>query len=168
MNSRGPAPPETDLPKIPDLVKLTRGNLVALFRRVQKPLQLSIGPELPPGTLICIDAYHVTKHATRYENADTFDSQRFLKMRQEPGHEEMHHFTLPGADNTIWGGGTQACPGRSFAAMTMKLVLAHLLIHYEIQLLPDGTSKPKRNSMPNGSISPDTKAKVMIRERTQK
>lgn len=138
---------------------------MALFRRVQKPLKLSIGPELPPGTLICVDAYHAAKSQTEYEDAATLDPLRFHKMRQRPGHEEMHQFTVPGPNNTIWGGGTQACPGRPFASITMKVVLAHLLTHYDIQLLPGGASKPKRNSMPNGSISPDTKAEIMLRDR---
>ncbi|KUI58423.1 Ent-kaurene oxidase [Cytospora mali] len=147
--------------------RVTGSSHLALFRRVQKPLKLSVGPDLPPGTLICVDAYHVAKSEAKYDDATTLDPLRFYKMRQQPGHEEMHQFILPGPNNTIWGGGTQACPGRPFASITMKVALAHLLIHYDVQLLPGGASKPKRNSMPNGSISPDTKAKIMIRERTK-
>lgn len=138
---------------------------MALFRQVQKPLKLSIGPELPPGTLICFDKYHFAKSQTEYEDVEEMDPLRFYRMRQKPGHEEMHQFAMPGPNNTIWGNGTQACPGRAFASITMKVVLAHLLTHYDIQLLPGGANRPKCNSMPNGSSSPDTKAKIMIRDR---
>lgn len=145
---------------------LTIHAAVALFRRVQKPLQLSIGPELAPGTLICVDAYHVSTSNKKYKNAATLDPMRFYEMRQQPGHEDLHQFALSGPGNTMWGGGTQACPGRSFAAITIKVVLAHLLLNYDLQLLPEGAKKPKRNSMPNGSLSPDTSARIMIRERS--
>lgn len=138
---------------------------MALFRRVQKPLKLSLGPELAPGTLICVDAYHLSKSQTRYEDASELKPLRFYEMRQQPNQEESHQFTQPGPDNTIWGGGTQACPGRLFGSMTIKVALAHFLLNYDVQLLPNGESAPKRNSMPNGSISPDTKAKIMVRER---
>lgn len=138
---------------------------VALFRRVQKPLQLSIGPELAPGTLICVDAYHINKPHTKSDDAAISDPMRFYNIRQQPGHEELHQFTSPWPDNTIWGGGTQACPGRSFASVTIKVVLAYLLVNYDLQLLLDGTKRPKRNAMPNGSVSPDTSARVMIRGR---
>ncbi|ROW07082.1 hypothetical protein VPNG_06633 [Cytospora leucostoma] len=120
--------------------RVTGSSHLALFRRVQKPLRLSIGPELPRGTLICVDAYHAAKSQTKYEDAATLDPLRFYRMRQQPGHEDMHQFTTPGPDNTIWGGGTQACPGRPFASITIKIVLAHLLLHYDVQLLPDGVT----------------------------
>jgi cytochrome P450 len=87
------------------------------------------------------------------------------KMRQEAGYKDMHQFTVPGPDNTIWGGGSQACPGRVFASITMKVVLAHLLTKFDIKLLPGDENKPIRESMPNGLSSPDTKAKIMIRDR---
>lgn len=93
------------------------------------------------------------------------DPLRFYRMRQEPGHEEMHQFSMPGPKNTIWGNGTQACPGRIFASITMKVVLAHLLTHYDIQLLPGDAYKPKCKVMPGGSSSPDTKARIMMRNR---
>ncbi|KAJ0124388.1 hypothetical protein J7T55_005726 [Diaporthe amygdali] len=83
----------------------------------------------------------------------------------KPGHEEMHQFAMPGPNNTIWGNGTQACPGRAFASITIKVVLAHLLTHYDIRLLPGGANEPKRYSMPNGSNSPDIMSKIMIRDR---
>ncbi|KAL1867459.1 hypothetical protein Daus18300_006303 [Diaporthe australafricana] len=144
--------------------RVTGSSHLALFRRVQKPLKLSLGPELAPGTLICVDAYHLLKSQTRYDDASKLKPMRFYEMRQQPNQEDMHQFTQPGHDNTIWGGGTQACPGRQFGSMTIKVALAHFLLNYDVQLLPNGKSAPKRNSMPNGSVSPDTKAKIMVRE----
>ncbi|KAH8746014.1 hypothetical protein F5883DRAFT_384906, partial [Diaporthe sp. PMI_573] len=56
-----------------------------------------------------------------------------------------------------------ACPGRFFASIIIKVVLAHLLTSYDVKLLPGDASKPMRKPMSNGSSLPDTDAKVIIR-----
>jgi gliotoxin biosynthesis cytochrome P450 monooxygenase len=92
---------------------------------------------------------------------------RFLKLRESHGIEARHQFTSLGNDSPGWGDGTQACPGRVFAGNTIKIILAHLITHYDIQL-PPGADKPMRHSMPNGSMAPDLWAKIMIREKRAK
>ncbi|KAK3375572.1 cytochrome P450 [Lasiosphaeria ovina] len=140
-------------------------NYLTLFRRLQQPVQLSLGPTLPRGSLICVDAQHITASAALWGDApEQFDGLRFFRLRQQPGHEALHQFTSLGSDAPGWGGGAQACPGRVFAANTIKTVLAHLLMHYDIAL-PPGDGKPKRNSMPNGTMAPDMNARIMLRKR---
>jgi cytochrome P450 len=126
---------------------------------------MSVGPSLPPGALICVDAYKLTRDPERWgSDVDSFDPNRFLKLRAQPGQEGLHQFTSLGPDAPGWGDGLQACPGRTFAGNTIKIILAHLLTHYDIKL-PPGAGKPQRRSMPNGSMSPDMKAKIMFRRR---
>ncbi|KAJ4414714.1 hypothetical protein N0V82_007766 [Gnomoniopsis sp. IMI 355080] len=125
-----------------EVARVTGSSHLALFRRIQRHLQLSIGPELAPGTLICVDAYHAAKSHKKDENVANFDPMRFYKMRQHPGHEDLHQFTLPGPENTFWGGGTQACPGRPFAAVTIKVDIrfgcqAHL--HMSLLIMEEDT-----------------------------
>lgn len=139
--------------------------LVTLFRRVLAPVRMSVGPPLPAGALICVDAYTLTRDPARWgADADSFDPKRFAKLRARPGQEGLHQFTSLGPDAPGWGDGLQACPGRTFAGNTIKIILAHILTHYDIQLAP-GAEKPRRNSMPNGSMSPDMRAKIMLRRR---
>ncbi|KAF7540692.1 hypothetical protein G7054_g1182 [Neopestalotiopsis clavispora] len=148
-----------------NLLPLTRRIVaVAVFRRALKPIKLSIGPEVPAGAVICIDAYNMVKSPEKWGNPDTFDPERFLKMRHQPGHENLHQFTSLDSDMPGWGGGPQACPGRVFAGNSIKIFLAHLLLNYDIKL-PPGASKPAVGSMANGSVMPDLFAKIMIRER---
>lgn len=114
-----------------------------------------------------VDKYHFAKSQTEYEETKMgeIDPMRSYRMRQEPGHEDMHQFAMPGPNNTLWGNGTQACPGRVFATITIKVVLAYLLTQYDIRLPSGSANKPKGNLMPNGSSSPNTKAEIMIRDR---
>ncbi|KAK6065745.1 cytochrome P450 oxidoreductase [Seiridium cupressi] len=156
------------LPKLDSVMRessrVNAFSYLTLFRKVLGPTQLSVGPSLPAGSLICVDANHLTTDPSRWSNAETFEPMRFFRMRQEPGQENLHQFTSLGSDVPVWGDGLQACPGRVFAASTIKIILAHLLLSYDLQL-PEGAQKPKRNSMPNGSMSPDMGCKIFIRKR---
>ncbi|KAI0013580.1 cytochrome P450 [Xylariaceae sp. FL0662B] len=137
---------------------------MALFRRLCAPVKLSVGPELPAGTLIAVDVHEVPRSEELWETPEEFDPWRFLKLRQLPGRQNRHQFTSLGRDTPGWGDGPQACPGRAFASTTLKVTLAHLLIHYDFRL-PPGSRKPKRGSMPNGSMRPDMFVKMQFRAR---
>jgi gliotoxin biosynthesis cytochrome P450 monooxygenase len=63
-----------------------------------------------------------------------------------------------------WGDGPQACPGRVFATNTIKILLAELLLNYDLQL-PAGSYKPERKSFPNGSSQPDMNTVLMVRRK---
>ena len=137
---------------------------VGLSRILRTDVQFSIGPRLPKGTIVCVDQWNVHNSGIIYEDPEVFDARRFLRMREAPGHENRHQYTSNGPDLLTWGDGPQVCPGRVFAGNTIKILLAHLLINYDIQL-PAGTYKPARRSFPNGSVNPDVDLKFMIRSR---
>lgn len=143
---------------------MSRPSPVALFRRLQQPVRLSIGPELPAGTLICVDVHGIPRSSRLWRDPDTFDPMRFLKLRQQDGHESRHQFVSLGSDTPGWGDGPQACPGRAFADNTLKITLVHLLMNYDFRL-PPGGSTPKRGSMPNGSMRPDMSVRIQFKER---
>ncbi|KAI0431656.1 cytochrome P450 [Xylaria sp. FL1042] len=147
----------------------SRANIfsyLTVLRRVLKPLKLSIGPEVPAGAVICVDAYNMVRSQEKWTEPKTFDPDRFLKMREQPGHENLHQYTSLDSDNPGWGGGPQACPGRFFASNSIKVFLTHLVINYDIAL-PEGMGKPSVGSLPNGSVMPDLWARVMLRERKE-
>lgn len=137
---------------------------MALFRRLLAPVKLSSGPELPAGTLIAVDVHNVPRSQELWEDAEEFDPWRFLKLRKLPGRQNRHQFTSLGQDSPGWGDGPQACPGRAFAAATLKVTLAHILLNYDLRL-PPGGRKPSRHSMPNGSMRPDMFVKIQYRKR---
>jgi hypothetical protein len=145
----------------------TRMNLfgyLILFRTLQQPLELSVGPELPAGSFICVDGYHLTTSDTTWQDPASFDPMRFLKLRQKPHQQSRHQFTSLGSDSPTWGDGPQVCPGRVYAGHELKIILSTLLMNYEFKL-PDGGKKPSRSWMPNGSMAPDMWAQIMIRRR---
>ncbi|KAI1193514.1 cytochrome P450 oxidoreductase GliF [Nemania serpens] len=139
-------------------------SYLTLYRKLQQPVKLSIGPELPAGTNICVDAHHINFSPSLWDQPERFNGLRHYQARQKEGNEMRFKFANVGSDSPGWGDGAQACPGRIFADNTLKIILTHLLLNYDIRLRP-GQSKPKRGSMPNGSFYPDMRAKVQIRSR---
>lgn len=86
-----------------------------------------------------------------FPNAKIFDSLRFFKLQQAKDKETSHSEAvkrvasnqLVGVDptNLIWGYGRDTCPGRFFAANEMKMILAVILLHYEVKNPPGVTGR---------------------------
>lgn len=70
------------------------------------------------------------------ENAKEFDGLRFYRKRQQAGEENKHQFVRVSKTDLAWGFGKHACPGRFLAHIQAKLVLAELLLRYDIVNLP--------------------------------
>ncbi|KAL8754897.1 MAG: hypothetical protein Q9184_004965 [Pyrenodesmia sp. 2 TL-2023] len=138
---------------------------VVLYRKLLTPLKLSVGPQLPAGTNICVDAHHINFATSLWDNPTEFDGLRYYKKRQSPENEQRFKFAKLGPDSPGWGDGLQTCPGRLFADNTLKIILTHLLLNYEFRLRP-GEGKPKKGSAPNGTMYPDMWAKILFRSRT--
>jgi cytochrome P450 len=141
-------------------------HYLGLNRILQHDFQFSIGPRLPKGTIICVDQDNIHNSPALYENPDEFDALRFYRKRKEPGQETRHQYASNGPDLLTWGDGPQACPGRAFATNTIKILLAQLLLNYDLQL-PAGGYKPERRSFPNGSSQPDMDVKLMVKRRVR-
>lgn len=137
---------------------------VALYRILRVPTQLSVGPVLPPGTLICVDVHHITNSKELWKDPEKFDGLRFHEIRKRPGMENKYQFVSTGADSPGWGDGVMACPGRLFANSTIKIALAHLVMHYDFQFV-EGQSTPVKTSLPNGSWNPGLDTRFRFRSR---
>ena len=147
-----------------ELLTLTT-HPVSLYRKLQTPVKLSVGPELPTGTNICVDAHHINFSPSMWEDPERFVGMRHYEKRKVPGNEQRFKFANIGPDSPGWGDGLQACPGRMFADNTIKIILTHLLLNYDFKLR-DGDPKPKKGNTPNGTMYPDMWAKILFRSRT--
>ncbi|PWY81895.1 cytochrome P450 oxidoreductase GliF [Aspergillus heteromorphus CBS 117.55] len=139
-------------------------SLLALYRLLRVPTKLSTGPTLPAGTLICVDVHHIHTSEDRWTKPQDFDGLRFHEIRKTPGKENTYQFVSTGADSPGWGDGAMACPGRMFANSTLKIALAHLIMHYDFRFA-DGEGKPIKTSLPNGSWNPGLKVRVLFKSR---
>ncbi|KAF5006595.1 hypothetical protein FDECE_7031 [Fusarium decemcellulare] len=128
-------------------VQRLRGNITTFIRKVMKPISLSDGTLLPAGTKVLAPQAGISTDERYFPDPERFDALRFFKLRQESDEASNRwQFTSLNDTNINFGAGKHACPGRFFAGNEIKLVLAHLLINYDIRLKA-GEDRPMAMSM---------------------
>ncbi|KAJ5884561.1 hypothetical protein N7504_012133 [Penicillium tannophilum] len=137
-------------------------SMTSLNRLALKAIPLSDGTVIPKGAMIAVSA-HVNQDETIYPNPEKYDGYRFLKKRQEPGHEHKHQFVTTTRESYGFGHGVHACPGRFFAANESKILLIHLLLKYDWKL-KDDSGRPKSFEM-GSEIITDPTVELLVRSR---
>ncbi|KIL60569.1 hypothetical protein M378DRAFT_167933, partial [Amanita muscaria Koide BX008] len=98
-----------------------------------------------------------------YVNPDKFDGFRFERLRAQEGEETKHQLLSLGVDYVLFGHGRHACPGQFFVVNELKVMLAHVLLNYDIKMA-DGGGRPKDWQF-GIFTGPDTNAKILFRKR---
>ncbi|KAF9871751.1 cytochrome p450 [Colletotrichum karsti] len=137
---------------------------VGLGRRVMSEVRLQDGTVLPKEAGIAVSAEKMWDPEI-YENPRTFDGYRFLSMREasEQG-EKTAQLVSTSPDHLGFGLGIHACPGRFFGANTVKLVMCHLLLKYDIKLAENSNTKPMEFGF---SMLANPTVKVLVRRRKE-
>ncbi|TKA77302.1 hypothetical protein B0A55_04341 [Friedmanniomyces simplex] len=100
-------------------------------------------------------------HKILSEEDAQFDGFRSSRLAEEGGSgKKQPQFVSTGADYLNFGHGRHACPGRFFASAEVKLILASLILRYDMALIP-GT-KPMRLYVGMTKI-PETKLKIRMK-----
>lgn len=124
-----------------------------------KSFSLPDGTYIPPKTKLELATCSVNIDGNYFENPNEFDALRFYRRRQNG--ESNLTYTSVGKTNLGWGVGRHACPGRFLADIEMKLIIAELLLHYDIKN-PDGQGRQKNIEF-EAIVFPDPEAKVMLK-----
>lgn len=102
------------------------------------------GWRAPQGTLMGLDIHNVQHDPDIYPNPNTYDAFRFSRSTEEADASTVHKEVsgtkaarlLTTSDVFLaFSHGRHSCPGRFFASLEMKLMLAHMVMHYEFQPL---------------------------------
>jgi len=139
--------------------RLKPGGGVNVLRQAVTDFTFSDGTTVPAGTLIGIS---LLAEQTNYTNASAFDPFRFSRMREEAGEGTKHQMVTPSPEFLSFGIGRHACPGRFFAVNEQKLIMAHILVTYDVKLR-DGV-RPADEWIAV-MFSPNTTAELMFRRR---
>jgi len=123
------------------------------------------GVKIPCGVTVNVPSYPVFQDNDIYPDAQEFKPFRFAEQRSDESVDYVKRaakaFATTGTDYLAFGHGRNACPGRFFAANELKLMLAHLVLSYDIEL---GGSRP-RNSWFGLNRVPPLQATIRIKKR---
>lgn len=137
---------------------------VSFHRKLMKPHTLSDGKVLAPSTYIAVASAPMAVSSLYHCSPDTFNGFRFHFQRQESGDGPMHQITSTGPGTLMFGHGKYACPGRFFASLEVKLVLAHIIRYYDLKLMEGAAGRPENIYFADANL-PDAKQMIMFRRR---
>ncbi|KAJ6576531.1 cytochrome P450 [Mycena vulgaris] len=115
----------------------------------------SDGTKISPGTFVATAATAIHEDEEIYERPLDFEGLRFSTIREQ--HNDPHDLDNfePESDNDwkhrltgtsphclSFGGGRHICPGRFFAALELKCLMAYLLLHYDVKTPVEGVRPP--------------------------
>ncbi|KAI1791098.1 cytochrome P450 [Ganoderma leucocontextum] len=145
-------------------MRLADGALLNLFRKAVKDVTLSDGTRIPKGTLVAAAAVTAHSDDTRYTEPGVFDPFRFARLREGGSAEATkHQLVNTSVDFITFGHGRHACPGRFFAANSLKTMMAYLVLNYDIKFAEEGKRPPNLRFGP--ADLPSHTAQVLFRKR---
>ena len=120
---------------------------ITIPRIVKSPLHL-MGYDFEPGTVLSPCIYLTHRRADLYPEPDQFKPERFLERQFSP------YEYLP------FGGGNRRCIGAALALYEMKLVLAAILLRFDLTLADSRPVKPVRRGL---TIAPAGGVKMVLK-----
>jgi cytochrome P450 len=125
------------------------------------------GVKVPHGWSVVGPSYPVFHDENVYPGANEFRPFRFAEERSDQNIDYVKRatkaFATTSPDYLAFGHGRNACPGRFFAASELKLLVAHLVLNYDIKLMPE---RP-RNMWISINRVPPLKATIRIKKRVR-
>ncbi|KAF4814196.1 Cytochrome P450 monooxygenase ATR2 [Colletotrichum siamense] len=140
-------------------------------RKVLQPFTLSNGQTIPSGVLIELPSAAVNMDDNLYPSSSQFDAFRFSKLRQnkikttEDGTEVGHLFSSVGQTSLNFGFGRHVCPGRFFASVEIKMIVAIILLNFDI-LLAEGETERYKNIEIGVQSMPDPAKTIRLKRRS--
>ncbi|KAJ5063804.1 ent-kaurene oxidase [Bipolaris maydis] len=126
-----------------EVLRFHASSITNMVRRVVKGITLSNGQYIPPGVMIEVASQAIYQDDQFYPpNPEVFDGLRAYKMRSTGKAADIarNQFVTANEENLAFGHGRHACPGRFFAALQMKIIIAHFLLNYDIKM-PNGQTE---------------------------
>ena len=133
------------------------------------------GWRAPKGTFVGLDVHNIQHDPEIYPDPETYDAFRFSRPKEEGDHTangdvkdgaEMLKLKNTGLITTSdtffpFGHGRHACPGRFFVSLELKMLLAYMVMNYEIEPL---ATRPPNKWFGQNNLPP-MKATIRVRRR---
>lgn len=130
-------------------------------------IELSNGTVIHAGETIAMPSGPMARDTKYYDDPLRFNGDRFYPAMVE-GPDEFRSLNKKYTDiepgNLSWGNGRFSCPGRWYASLMMKLLLATLILRYDMEFPPGQTGRPSSVVL-DVHVLPDMKRQILVRKR---
>ncbi|KAI3322750.1 cytochrome P450 [Xylariaceae sp. AK1471] len=158
------------MPKLDSMMResarLNSMIVTATNRMVVNPKGITTpsGVHLPHGTMVGGPSYAVMHDPVIYPEPEEFKPFRFAEKREGESHLQRARQALAttSLEFPAFGHGKHACAGRFFASSMLRLVLAYVLQHYDIEK----QDKRAENVWFGANRTPSLKATIRIKRKT--
>ncbi|TLD31901.1 cytochrome P450 [Venturia nashicola] len=136
-----------------------------VMKKVVAPegITLPSGDFLPKGTNVGVTSYAVQHDESVYHRAFSFDPFRFSRPLEDPSVKNARPLPMVTTtdDFMAFSHGRHACPGRFFASTQLKILLAQIILNYDIAPL----AKRPENLWFNNTMAPPMWDSLQVRRR---
>ncbi|KAL8949001.1 MAG: hypothetical protein Q9222_004857 [Ikaeria aurantiellina] len=122
--------------------RLSPPSLLTMSRVALQPITFADGLHLPRGTHFSMACGPLLQDQSIVHDPDTFNGFRYSMQRQQTGESSQHQFASTDKNNLNFGHGRYACPGRFFASHEIKILVAEILLRFDIRF-PQGKGRAK-------------------------
>lgn len=134
-------------------------------RLAKETVVLPDGLIIPKGTAIMVSACHMMDSSV-WPDGEKYDGYRFANLRKNAKNSLTSPYQLASTspDHMGFGHGKQACPGRHYATIFLKVALCHIIMKYDFNvILPeDGPTELRGHN-----ILPHSNIKINLRRRKE-
>lgn len=141
-------------------------NAATFNRKFLRDHTFSDGTTVRAGAQMLIPSRPISFDDQFFDHADEFDGFRFQKLREQLSGADggrSQYVSLSDKGAMQFGYGKHACPGRFFAANEIKVVLANILLHYEVRM-PDGITEKYKNREWDANIIPERMKELLVKK----
>lgn len=130
-----------------EVVRFDPISITSFSRKVVRGFTLSNGQYIPAGVTVEIPSHEIHNDpahvSTVASDPNEFDAFRFAKIRENGTTTDnaRNQFVTSNDQNMMFGYGRHACPGRFFATNEIKMILARLILDYDIKNEGDTTKR---------------------------
>ncbi|KAJ7579742.1 cytochrome P450 [Mycena floridula] len=141
-------------------------SAVGLRRRIMKEFTFSDGTVVPAGFSLGVALWSLHFDGSIYSDPQEFNPFRSPVTEDEAKSVKFRQtMVTPRLDYIPFGHGREICPGRFLASSELKLLLAHMLINYDIKAVDGNACPPPKWFGP--TCIPNPKVDLLFRARSK-
>lgn len=126
------------------------------------------GITLPKGSMVSIFSWPAQTDSDVFTDPLKFDPFRYSRVREQ-GNEETtpQTFVTTGPHFLPFGHGRHACPGRFLVDFELKMILAYVVMNYDLKFPDSYGGKRPENKWISEAIFPPMEGRILVRRRKE-